>query len=64
MGASLLAIAVGQLASMLNVPPSSRAGSLPQGARVGMSICDMPQSTQFQRLSQKPRRFYPIPPSL
>ncbi|TNB86290.1 hypothetical protein FHJ31_09005 [Pseudomonas sp. Fig-3] len=33
-GASLLAIAVGQLAPMLNVPPSSRAGSLPQGASV------------------------------
>ncbi|CAI8980533.1 hypothetical protein EMIT0P228_60225 [Pseudomonas brassicacearum] len=31
MGASLLAIAVGQLASMLDVPASSRAGSFPQG---------------------------------
>ncbi|KAB0524926.1 hypothetical protein F7R20_15455 [Pseudomonas brassicacearum subsp. brassicacearum] len=31
MGASLLAIALGQLALMLNGPPSSRAGSLPQG---------------------------------
>ncbi|AUO46235.1 hypothetical protein C1C98_12605 [Pseudomonas ogarae] len=30
-GASLLAIAVGQPASMLNVPPSSRASSLPPG---------------------------------
>ncbi len=30
-GASLLAMAVGQLATILNVPPSSRAGSLPQG---------------------------------
>ncbi|CAH0320865.1 hypothetical protein SRABI06_05450 [Pseudomonas brassicacearum] len=30
-GASLLAIAVGLLASRLDVPPSSRAGSLPQG---------------------------------
>ncbi|MBA1377464.1 hypothetical protein FHK92_06475 [Pseudomonas brassicacearum subsp. neoaurantiaca] len=30
-GASLLAKAVGQLASMSDVPPSSRAGSLPQG---------------------------------
>ncbi|TNB83323.1 hypothetical protein FHJ31_16940 [Pseudomonas sp. Fig-3] len=29
-GASLLAIAEGQLAGMLNVPPSSRASSLPQ----------------------------------
>ncbi len=33
-GASLLAKAVGQLASMLNVTPSSRAGSLPQGMGV------------------------------
>ncbi|TVT85908.1 hypothetical protein FPT12_02610 [Pseudomonas sp. H3(2019)] len=33
MGASLLAIAAGQLTLMLNVPPSSRAGSLPQGLR-------------------------------
>ncbi|AUM68093.1 hypothetical protein C0J56_03725 [Pseudomonas fluorescens] len=32
MGASLLAIAVGQLASILNVPPSSRACSLPKGS--------------------------------
>ncbi|KAB0524642.1 hypothetical protein F7R20_18130 [Pseudomonas brassicacearum subsp. brassicacearum] len=30
-GASLLAIAVGQPGSRLNVPPSSRASSLPQG---------------------------------
>ncbi|TNF84177.1 hypothetical protein FGE05_08235 [Pseudomonas sp. ICMP22404] len=30
MGASLLAIAVGQLALMLDMPPPSRAGSLPQ----------------------------------
>ncbi|POA79675.1 hypothetical protein C1890_04790 [Pseudomonas sp. DP16D-R1] len=30
MGASLLAIAVRQSAAMLNVLPSSRAGSLPQ----------------------------------
>ncbi|AUM72317.1 hypothetical protein C0J56_28200 [Pseudomonas fluorescens] len=30
---SLLAIAVGLLASMLNVPPSSRASSLPQWDR-------------------------------
>ncbi|AXP05751.1 hypothetical protein DZG01_23415 [Pseudomonas fluorescens] len=30
MGAGLLAKAVGLLASMLNVPPPSRAGSLPQ----------------------------------
>ncbi|MCE6980733.1 hypothetical protein EI534_25825 [Pseudomonas frederiksbergensis] len=30
MGASLLAIAVDQSILMLNVPPSSRAGSLPQ----------------------------------
>ncbi|SSB96819.1 hypothetical protein SAMN04488697_10675 [Pseudomonas sp. 43mfcvi1.1] len=29
-GASLLAMAVGQLVLMLNVTPSSRAGSLPQ----------------------------------
>ncbi|MBD0703376.1 hypothetical protein CF597_10220 [Pseudomonas sp. PSB1] len=29
-GASLLAKAVGRSESMLNVPPSSRAGSLPQ----------------------------------
>jgi hypothetical protein len=29
-GASLLAIAAGQLASVLDEPPSSRAGSLPQ----------------------------------
>ncbi|MCG6578095.1 hypothetical protein EGM97_25820 [Pseudomonas sp. AF32] len=34
MGASLLAKAVVQLASMLNVPPPSRASSLPQGAVV------------------------------
>ncbi|AUM69422.1 hypothetical protein C0J56_11260 [Pseudomonas fluorescens] len=34
MGASLLAIAVGQLASMLDVSPLSRAGSLPQGLAV------------------------------
>ncbi|TNB78072.1 hypothetical protein FHJ31_26225 [Pseudomonas sp. Fig-3] len=31
MGAGLLAKAVGQLASMLNEPAPSRAGSLPQG---------------------------------
>ncbi|MBD0683232.1 hypothetical protein CGA22_01735 [Pseudomonas sp. PSB18] len=31
MGASLLAIAVVQSTEMLEVPPSSRAGSLPQG---------------------------------
>ncbi|CAH0250481.1 hypothetical protein SRABI06_03128 [Pseudomonas brassicacearum] len=31
-GASLLAIAVVQLMEMLTVPPSSRAGSLPQGS--------------------------------
>ncbi|AUO44574.1 hypothetical protein C1C98_03515 [Pseudomonas ogarae] len=31
MGASLLAKAPGQLASMLDAPPSSRASSLPQG---------------------------------
>ncbi|AXP02752.1 hypothetical protein DZG01_07150 [Pseudomonas fluorescens] len=37
-GASLLAIAVGQPASMLNVPPSSRAGSLPQGICTGRKI--------------------------
>ncbi|CAI8906103.1 hypothetical protein EMIT0P171_30328 [Pseudomonas sp. IT-P171] len=30
-GASLLAMAVDQSTSMLNVMPSSRAGSLPQG---------------------------------
>jgi len=30
-GASLLAMAFGQAMKMLNVPPSSRAGSLPQG---------------------------------
>jgi hypothetical protein len=30
-GVSLLAIAVGQAMKILNVPPSSRAGSLPQG---------------------------------
>ncbi|TNB88023.1 hypothetical protein FHJ31_06130 [Pseudomonas sp. Fig-3] len=30
-GASLLAIAVGQPTMMLDMPPSSRAGSLPQG---------------------------------
>ncbi|VII89104.1 hypothetical protein [Pseudomonas sp. FG-3G] len=34
MGASLLAIAVGQFALMLNVLPSSRAGSLPQDVRL------------------------------
>ncbi|AXP05506.1 hypothetical protein DZG01_22060 [Pseudomonas fluorescens] len=33
MGASLLAISVGQLALMLDARPSSRAGSLPQGFR-------------------------------
>ncbi len=33
-GASLLAIAVGQLASVLNVPPSSRASPVPRGFRV------------------------------
>ncbi|KAB0519352.1 hypothetical protein F7R20_29150 [Pseudomonas brassicacearum subsp. brassicacearum] len=33
MGASLLAMAVDQLASALDVPPSSRAGSLPQWDR-------------------------------
>src|SRR3546814_6921456 len=32
-GASLLAIAVGQIAPMLNVPPSSRAGQTPQGGQ-------------------------------
>jgi len=30
-GVSLLAIALDQAMKMLNVPPSSRAGSLPQG---------------------------------
>ncbi|MCG6577856.1 hypothetical protein EGM97_24535 [Pseudomonas sp. AF32] len=30
----MLAMAVGQLASRLNGPPSSRAGSLPQGGLV------------------------------
>ncbi|TKJ78877.1 hypothetical protein PkoCFBP13504_21560 [Pseudomonas koreensis] len=34
MGASLLAKAVDQSTSMLNVSPSSRAGSLPQGLAV------------------------------
>ncbi|MCE6980976.1 hypothetical protein EI534_27150 [Pseudomonas frederiksbergensis] len=33
-GASLLAIAAGQPIKMLNLPPSSRAGSLPQVAHL------------------------------
>ncbi|KAB0526902.1 hypothetical protein F7R20_10995 [Pseudomonas brassicacearum subsp. brassicacearum] len=43
-GASLLAIAVAQFASMLDVPPSSRAGSLPQG---GVAV----QSTKVQAMT-------------
>ncbi|YAF60331.1 hypothetical protein DOCECA_09120 [Pseudomonas sp. E102] len=37
-GASLLAMAVLQLRKMLNVPASSRAGSLPQGGCVALGI--------------------------
>ncbi|TNF82498.1 hypothetical protein FGE05_12780 [Pseudomonas sp. ICMP22404] len=42
MGASLLAKAVGQIAEMSAVPPSSRAGSLPQRADVVTGCCDQP----------------------
>ncbi len=39
----MLAIAEGQLATMLNLPPSSRAGSLPQFGSV--PACDCPANT-------------------
>ncbi|TNF79470.1 hypothetical protein FGE05_25105 [Pseudomonas sp. ICMP22404] len=46
MGASLLAIAVDQLAAMLHVPTSSRAGSLPQGFGCALKTrCDFPLPT-------------------
>ena len=38
-GAGLLATAVGQLAEMLNVLPSSRASPLPQGVSGGYKVC-------------------------
>ncbi len=43
-GASLLAIAVGLLVVRLDVPASSRAGSLPQGGGVKSGCCGRPQS--------------------
>ncbi|TNB80064.1 hypothetical protein FHJ31_21845 [Pseudomonas sp. Fig-3] len=45
-GASLLAIAVGQLAPMPNVPPPSRASSLPQG----IDVSSEKQKGAFRRL--------------
>ncbi|TNF84770.1 hypothetical protein FGE05_06055 [Pseudomonas sp. ICMP22404] len=44
MGASLLAMAVDQLAVMLTVPPSSRAGSLPQGLGAFPDVVSRPRS--------------------
>ena len=43
-GASLLAIAVYQATSMLDVLASSRAGSLPQGIRVRLSLLTTQQA--------------------
>ncbi|MVW84375.1 hypothetical protein EI969_00140 [Pseudomonas sp. PB101] len=42
MGASLLAMAVGQATLMSPVPASSRASPLPQGSRVDCKTCGRP----------------------
>ncbi|PQP02706.1 hypothetical protein C5612_18075 [Pseudomonas frederiksbergensis] len=46
-GAGLLAKAVGQFASLLNVPPSSRASPLPQGIYVFLEAAKRRQSAPF-----------------
>ncbi|OXR33682.1 hypothetical protein PSJE_16905 [Pseudomonas jessenii] len=47
MGASLLAIAAGHSASMLNVMLPSRASSLPQGSPASIRLPAYPKATCF-----------------